>query len=1110
MNHYQGLILQIEAFIKRFYINRLVKGGLFFVAIFLLTLLLFSSVEYFLRLGIFIRGALLFSFIGLCLFLVWRYIAEPLLKLFAFGKRMTPTEAAHLIGKLMPSISDKVLNTLQLHDETAGNYELIRAAIEQKAGQLRAVSFAESIRIKDNKKYLKFFLPVLLVFLMVLLINPSIIGSGSKRILNYTHVFVEPAPFQFIWENPLHYAEEGKDVLVKLKIKGKDFPEKTFLVSNYGRFLLKQTSRNTFEYSISNIQSDLDFYFEGAEFQSDKHTVRVFGSSKTNQLTATLHYPNYTGMKLELLDNPVVITVPEGTKITFSGSTENTSLCKWAFLDTSYLLKQANFELNYKAFHSQMTSFSLQNKYSKQWRKETKQIQVIKDQYPSIEAEEKQDTSNLLIHYFFGNVADDYGVKGVYFMSQIVRNGVPLAKEKVRVDGVGKTGGSFYHYLDISQSHLQAGDVLNYYFVVFDNDGVHGSKSSTSQQFTYKVPGKEELEQNRENALSNAQSSFSDLQKELEMFHKKAEELRKSNINNANPWKMKNLLDQLKEEQMNLENKLQEMDQNLEKTMEEKALFDKVNPELLEKQELLKKMLDEVMDEELKKLLEQLSKLLEKNDKEQLEKQMEKMKQSAEEMNREMDRTMEMLKKMAVEEKLDNAIQKLDALKNDQDALKNALEKGLNEQKGEKQQDSLNKRFDALQKDLNELQEKNQTLQRPMELNLENEKQNRIDSEMQQASDKLGDNKGKQAQQNQQNASEQMEQMQQSLEEQKKESEQQQNAEDMALIRSILENLMELSFDEETMMNKVSTISPQNPMTNQQARKQKMLMDDYATVKDSLIALSKRQPQTSKFIDDKIAQIDLNYGSLMKQWGEKNFNQVGIQLQLVMTAYNDLALMLNESLDQMQAQMRQKSGGSGSCSKPGGSKPKPSPGDGMQGMKDALKKQLEQMQQKGKGGEGPNQGEGKGEGMGLPGGLSNKEIAKMAAEQNAIRQALEELKQSLNKDGKGMGNQLNPLLKELEEQQKDLVNKQTGELIKRQKEILTRLLESEKALQEREEDTKRQSKTGENTQNGNLIPFLEYKRKKEAEMELLRTKTPSLNFYYRQQADAYFNNLRKE
>jgi len=1108
MSAYQQLLSQIESFIKRFYLNRILKGVFLFVGVFLLALLLFSSLEYIGRFGKLVRGTFFFLFVGLNLFWLWFYVINPLLKLNKIGKRLSPLEASKIIASLIPSISDKVLNTLQLENRfSVGNIELIGAAIEQKSSELSTISFAEAIPLKENKKYAKYVLPIFGVFLLIVLINPNIIGSGSKRLINYNHVFVEPAPFEFVWKNAQNNLEEGKELVLSLELKGKGFPEKVFVVSNYGKFLLNRTGKNTFEYQFPSLSKSLDFHFEGGGFNSKEHLVSVFGSSQLGELKVKLLYPSYTGKKPEEVLNPVLMTVPEGTKIQFMGSAENSALMKWVFTDTQMVFKNLDYDFSYKVFHTQKLAVKIQNKYSKAWKSEEKIIEVVPDEFPVINVKETIDTTNEFLRYFEGFANDDYGVNGVYLVTQISRGNETLPATKNKVSGVGLSGGDFYHYIDISKLSLTAGDVLNYYFVVYDNDGVHGSKSSSSTRFSYKVPTKEMLEENRENSLSNAQSGFSEVQKEMLSFKKKMDDLRKSNINNSDVWKKKDLLSDLMNQQQELEKKLQNMNKDLEKTMKEKELFDKLNPELLAKQELLKKMLDEVMDDELKKLLEDLAKLMEQNNTEKIEEKMKDMELSNEEMNREMDRTLEMLKKMEVDEKLDKTIDKLKELTQKQEQLKKDIENGLDKQDAKSQQDSLNKNFEDVKKDLQDLEKKNEALERPLKLDTKKELQESIKSEMQDASDKLDKGNDKKAGQSQQQAGDDLESLQTSLQAQKEQNQQQQASEDMETIRAILENLMTLSFDEESLMNTIVSTNTSDPISNKLARKQKGLMSDYSVVKDSLVALSKRVPQASKYIDERLKVIDGNYASVMSVWGEKDFRTVGTKLQLVMTAYNDLALMLNESLEQMQAKMRQKSGGSGSCNNPGGKSPKPNPGEGMQGMKEALKEQLKKMQEgeKGKGGEGNKPGEG----MGMPGGMSNKEIAKMAAQQSAIRKALEDLKQELNNQGKGAGDKLNPLLKELEQQEKDLVNKNTKQLVERQKQILTHMLESEKALQEREQDNKRESKEGENLENSNLIQFLEYKRKKEAEIELLRSKIPSLNYYYRQRADAYFNNVQR-
>jgi len=91
-------------------------------------------------------------------------------------------------------------------------------------------------------------------------------------------------------------------------------------------------------------------------------------------------------------------------------------------------------------------------------------------------------------------------------------------------------------------------------------------------------------------------------------------------------------------------------------------------------------------------------------------------------------------------------------------------------------------------------------------------------------------------------------------------------------------------------------------------------------------------------------------------------------------------------------------------------------------------------------------------------------------------------------------------------QQKRIVNKDiSNTTIKRQQEILTRLLESEKALIERGFDEKRESKSGKNTEKSNQILFNEYNKEKLKRIELLRFAEPAYRQYYKEKANEYFD-----
>jgi chromosome segregation ATPase len=214
--------------------------------------------------------------------------------------------------------------------------------------------------------------------------------------------------------------------------------------------------------------------------------------------------------------------------------------------------------------------------------------------------------------------------------------------------------------------------------------------------------------------------------------------------------------------------------------------------------------------------------------------------------------------------------------------------------------------------------------------------------------------------------------------------------------------------------------------------------------------------------------------------------------------------MLSEVLKDMQNQQsKPKDGkpGKKTCKKPG-SKPggqksgKPSMST-LRQMQEQLNKQMQAMKQ------------GKGEGMSKRGQQVSKELAQMAAKQEAIRRELQKLNDLKNKGNGSMKNELNELQKQMDKTETDLVNKKiSDETIKRQQEILTRMLESEKAEKQQDMDEKRESKSA-NQKAGASPPSLEkYQKIKEREIELLRTVPPGLNSYYRQKVKDYFEQVK--
>mgnify|MGYP001627152587 FL=1 len=1119
MGTFERLLEQIDAFIRKYYKNRMIKGLILFVGVFTSLFLLSSTLEYFGRFGHVTRATLFFVFIFTNLYILGRYIIIPLLKIYSFGHRINRYQASEIIGSFFPDISDRLKNTLQLHDDiesNRGNLELLRASVLQRSSRLSVVPFSDAINISANRKYVKWVLPSFLVLLLLGLFAPSILLEGTERVVNYDKEYKAIAPFTFHIAQETLEAEEGDDIPVELVLKGSGLPEYVYVVSENGKFLMERKSKNRFSTVIRKPKKSGLFHFVANSYESESFNYKIHGKAVLGKFEATLTYPAYLGRTSEVVSNVGDISLPEGTSVEWSILTKNSNETKVFIAGKSFKFSTDGFKLNTVFKEDSPVKVLLSNRETNRKDSLKFTVSVIKDAFPQIEVLEVKDTVSDGLRFFSGRISDDHGLRNLVFVYVITSEDGKKRENRLNVRSVSGTESPFDFAVDFRRESLKLKDRIDYYFVVSDNDGVNGSKSTRSSTFTYQLPSLSELNEKRSEEQEQIKKDMGELLRKAQEFQKNVDRLKKDVTNSkSNDWNKLNQLNQLKEDQKDLQKSLEFLQQQMQNSLEEKNQLSEIDKDILEKQELIDKLLEELMDDELRSLLEELEKLMQQNDKDELKDKLDDLQMSSEDMKKQLDRSLEMLKRLQVNEKIDDVEKELRELAKEQEELRDKLDKKeLSNEQGAKEQRELNERFDQLKKEFEELKKLDSELDRPMGVDKAFDKEEKVESEMKDAKEQLDHNKQKKAGENQKNAADEMKKMADDLDQMQQQANQQQQQEDIDSLRNILESLMRLSFDQEDVLLRMARISDNDPAYRRYGRVQRRIVDDTKIVRDSLEALAKRQPKIASFIDRELNDIASNHTGALDDIAERRRRETSTKQQFVMTSYNNLALLLNESLQSMQQQMQNMMEGSGSCQNPGGKgKPKPgssmSPGD----MKQMLKQQLEQMQ-KGMNEGGKSPGEKPGDSPGnKPGdgnqgmmGLGNKQIAKMAAEQTAIRQRLEQLRNELNKDGKGSGNALNPLIKELEQQEKELINKRIDQrMINRQKEILTRLLESEKALMERGLDEKRESKSGKNIDYGNQIRFDEYNKQKLRQIELMKSVDPSLNKYYRDKANEFFN-----
>lgn len=1110
MGSIEDVLKQVDAFIRKYYTNLMIRGSLLFLLILLISFLLVVGFEYVGKFNSMIRATLLFSFISINTYVLITFFLFPLSKLFSFGKRINRYQAADIIGRFFPEVNDRLLNTLQLNDSMMAsdqyrNMELLRASIRQNSTKLNVFSFRNAIDLKQNSRYLIFIVPIVLVFGITTWLVPSFFKEGTNRLIHYNEVFPDLAPFDFDLLNSDLLAEEGASYNIRVQLKPKDggvLPDKVYFESNEGSFLMTKLSKTVFIIDLPKLRSDVPFNFRGNGYRSDAYVLTVAGKTSLGQLNALMTYPAYLQRSNELIENVGDLTVPEGTTIEWSGVAKNTDYVQFVLPDSVYSFTREGFKL--KKYIRSNVSFEilLSNKFIEKTDTFRHRVEVIKDEFPALILMESVDSVFPKRRLLSGSASDDHGLRMVSFTYEIKgRDGVKESKT-IQVPGITGTKADFSMNFDLSQLPLSLEDVVNYYFTVFDNDGVNGSKSTRSDLFTFKVPTVKELNEKRNDEIEKGVDELNNLLQESKEFNESVERLRRDMMNaKSTGWKEKQQLEQLLNQKNSMEKRIDQLKENLRNSFDEKADLTPVDQELLDKQKELEDLLDKLMDDELRELLEKLQELMLDQDKDQLQDTMDELDRKSEDMERQLDRTMEMLKRMDVEERIKDLSSELEELAKEQEALMEGIRnKDILKEESIENQKGLQEKFERLENELDDLLEKNDELKRPMELDDLKEERKEVNEKMESAQEKLEKENQKKAGDDQKKASDKMSEMAEKMSAMAAKSKQDQKGEDIESLKRLLKSLIGLSFSQEATLEGFIQTSTTNPKWGVYGRDQRSIMDNSRPVEDSLRALADRVPKISTFVNKELADIQLNFSQIPDDIDERRKRELGVKQQYVMTGFNNLALFLNEALEQMQEEMNSMMPGSGSCDNPGG-KGK-GQGDDMDGIKDALKKQLKDMQNgKQEGGTKPGEKPGM-----LP--MNAQQAAQMAAQQKLMQSKLEEKRKQMNKDGKGSGNHLNELLKELEDQQQDLINKKWDEsLIKRQKEILSRLLESEKAMQERGFDEERESKSGKDEYLGNQIEFLEYKQRKEKQIELLRTLDPTFNKYYRDRANEYYNRI---
>ena len=1127
---YEHLIAKLDGFIRKYYADQAIRGALYSVGLLVGVFLGTALLEHLGHFGTGVRTVLFWGTLGAMVLILARFVALPLIKRYRLGAVIGHAEAARIVGTHFTEVQDKLLNTLQLQDMATAQpqqRELIEAAIAQRSRELSPVPFTNAIDLRRNTRYLRYALPPLALLLVLLFAAPSLITGPTQRLLDHRSEFVPEAPFRFVLLNDTLEVPEQQDFEVVLEMQGAVIPQQVDLEVDGQRIPLVKKDATHFTHRFRNVQEAIDFTFTAEGFRSTPYTLSTVANPLLLDLRMQLEHPAYLGLPNSTVENSGDLTIPAGTKVTWTIRARSADRLDLAFDDTTYALRPTSTDAGNSTFNSsrrllQSRTYRMAPHAGERAATTALQyrLEVVPDLHPTIQVETRTDSSALKRLFYRGEVGDDHGFKRLLFHYRFVSGGDSVAPElrsgttELSVDP-RQTRQEFFHSWELYGFTINPGDRVEHWFEVWDNDGVNGSKSARSTPQVFEAPTLKELAQQQEQQSEALKSDLKENIREAQDLQKELDKLRRDLLDKKEVnWQDKQKLENVMQRQQELQERIEQNTQQLREDQQRQQEFRPQDERLLEKQKQVQELFENVLSEEMKELYRKVQELMEKLDKEQLQEQLQEMKMDQQDIEKELDRALEQLKRMDVEQKAEDIAKQLEDLAKKQEELAEKTEEGKSDQEElKKEQEELNKEMEELRKEMDELEKKNEELETPMDLPKTDEQEQQIQDEQEKSSEQLEKKQNQKAGESQKKAAEQMEQLAFQMQSAMQSNAQEQQEEDMDALRQLLENIVHLSFEQEALMEDLGSTNVRDPRFVTHGRTQRKLRDDAKVIEDSLYALSKRVPQLEAIVNREMTAVNGNMDEATRLLGEARANErfkpmATDKQQHAMTSLNNLALLLDEALQQMQQQMAQSMPGSGSCNKPGGTGSgqgkKPSMAK-MKAQQEALQKQLEEMRKGMEKGKKPGEKPGQQNpgGMGMPG--MSQQLANLAAQQAAIRKEMQKLGQELNKDGSGAGNGINKLAEEMEKNERDIVNKNiTPETMRRQQDIMTRLLEHEKAERERELDQKRTSNEGRDMPPPDPARYFDHQRQRAREAELLRTVPPGLKPYYRDRVNAYF------
>ncbi len=1028
-------------------------------------------------LGVELRTALFWTLAGLLAVLLAGGVAVPVLRGLGVLPGLDEDAVIRRAGQDFPGVDDRLATFLDLADGHAvGGDRLQSAALDALGREVAEVPFERVRAFGPVREVARWAFVPAAVLALAFAVWPSPMSAAATRLMAPGVYFAPPAPFQLAVEPGDAQVTRGADLAVSVRATGTQLPLAAIL--EYGRAderatetVSLQADGAAFAHTLQAVRADTRYRVVADGVRTPWYAITTVDRPLVRGVRLRVSPPRYSGRPSRLLPEGV------GDATGLVGSTVEVQVGhggptpQRAWLDVTWddgrrqrvqlrvgsQAARGAFRLRGAGTYTvHLRAGALDNADPARYT-----LGTLSDGPPQIALVEGGDGDlGSAARRLVFRVTDDFGFRGGSLVYRVTRGGTTGRPRRTRL-GVRTRPLDQEVGLDWQIPGARPGDVVELYGQVSDNDA-RGAKSARTPLFTLRYPSftdrLDAFDARRDSTAETLERMDEQAQQSGERFQRLRRELRQT----LDPdWEDQRQVEELLREQQALREQAQSLQQQMQRLQEQMQNSDLTDDQTQQMFEQMQQVLQELDTPELRDALERLRQAMEQLDTREMLEQSDQAAQSEEEFRRRLERAVALMQRLEVAVEMEEIARRAEDLAETEERLsQKTTEAGDDATRAEREQlaneqrdaaeraETLSDQADDLKEQIQDMknapQEAVETLQEQLDPDTG------LPQDMQDNADQMEQGEMQDAGKQQKEMSEQLRQMAQSMRQQSQQMQGQQSRVDQAALRRALEDVLTISRDQEALATTTARTPSQNPALVGAARRQSELRDGLRTVVDTLRRVARTVPQLGPEIDRRAQAGRGEMDAAVTRLTERQSGPAAGHQRSAMAHLNDLALLLADVLEQMQDQAQQQgsSGGQGT--------PQQMQQIGQQQRR--LNQQIQQMLN-----------ESAGERMS---GEQGQRMRQLAEQQERLRRQLQRAR-----DGAGAG--LDPSdrsnLQRVEDEMRQAAEalrraRPDARMAPRQQQILEKLLETERSVNQRGRQPEREAQSGQARRPPNASP----------------------------------------